>query len=549
MSSDIFFFFNGNIITGDKDFSVCTAFAILEDKILYTGTREQVNKHILANYPKLNIVFRDLMGITVVPGFIDSHMHPIIAIYYKTQLQLSHIRSYKELKDEFEEAILNKPKDEWTLGLDFLEERFTNLEERKFPTRYDLDKISSTHPIIVLRHDGHSCVTNSFGLKLLGISKKTISKFEMESGRIEIDETGEPTGVFTESATSILLDQIPTPRFENFVEAGRHFSDEMASHGITTIGGVLQTTEEGPSGSLGSFEFSIMQMLIRENALSQDYVLYLISKKPKKLVRFDKVIKKLDNDRNRFVLGGIKRFLDGAIGARTAFMSEPFSDGDPDNFGYLVHDIEELKNIIDNTVDLGFQVICHAIGDQANRILVDIYEEIQNRHDSSEIKNGFRIEHASVLSDALIEKIRKNEIIIASQPSFLENEYTWLKTRLGEERVKKTYPFKSIIDSGIILAGASDAPVENPSVLNAIGIAMDRFSFIKEECLSINQALKMFTISAAKALRQESLKGSLEPGKYADFIMLNGNILELSADEIKKIKILEAYSRGKCIFR
>jgi predicted amidohydrolase YtcJ len=548
MSSDIFFFFNGNIITVDQNFSIYDSFAFHDGKIVFLGKKEEFSNLMTEKYTNFNIIKVDLRSKTVVPGFIDSHMHPIISIYFKTQLQLTHVKNYEDLKTEFDKVIPTKAQDEWILGLDFLEERFPEHGGRTFPTRDDLDKITKTHPIIVLRHDGHICATNSYGLALLGINKESLSNFIIESGRIEVDENGIPTGIFTEGATSILLNQIQIPNFENFTQAGLDFSTEMASHGITSIGAVLQTTEEGPSGSLGSMEFPIIQMLIRENVLLQDFVLYLITDKPKKLTRFDNTIKKLDAGRNQFIVGGIKRFLDGVIGARTAFLTDPFSDGPPNNRGFLIHTESELLEQFKLAYEMGFQLLCHAIGDKAIQTLIDIYKQILACSRISGLESAMRIEHASILSRNLLEEIQNNNIIIACQPSFLESEHTWLRSRLGEERCKMTYPFKSIMESGILLAGASDAPVENPSVLNAIGITIDRFGFEPQEGLSTMQALQMFTINAAKALRQEKMKGSLESGKYADFVILNENILKLQSEEIKKVEILDTYRRGKRIF-
>ncbi len=548
MSSDIFFFFNGIIITVDENFSIFNSFAFLDGKILSVGTKSDVEIFLEKNYPEHSIKERDLLGKTVVPGFIDSHMHLVMGIYFKTQIQLTNIKSFEQLKNAFEKVIPSKNNDEWILGLDFLEQKMSNPKERRFPTITELDDISLTHPIVIMRHDGHSCFTNSRGLELIGLSKETLHDFKTDSGRVETDDQGNPTGVLTEAATSFVIDHIPTPNFDIFMEAGLKYSEEMASLGITTLGVIVQTTEEGPSGKTGSFEFPIMQMLIRENKLLQDYVFYMITSLPKKLVRYKKNIEKLDNGRNQFVIGGIKRFFDGSIGSRTAYLSSPFTDGPPNNYGYLVHKEEELFEQLKLANKLGFHLICHAIGDKANRVLVDIYKKIKEQAPNSDSNPVMRIEHASILTEQLLKDIRDTGIMISSQPAFIESEYSWLRLRLGEERSKLTYPFKSIMEKGIVLAGASDSPVENPNILNAISITMHRHNFIPEECLTVHHALKMFTINAAISLGQGNIKGSLEIGKYADFVILDRDILESNAKEIKKIEVLETYRRGTRIF-
>ncbi len=548
MSSDIFFFFNGIIITVDENFSIFDSFAFLDGKILSVGLKSDVESFLKKNYPEHTIKESDLLGKTVVPGFIDSHMHPVMGIYFKTQIQLTNIKSFEELNTAFDEVIPTKKNDEWILGLDFLEQNFTNPNERRFPTITELDNISLTHPIVIMRHDGHSCFTNSRGLELIGLSKETLDRFKTDSGRVETDENGNPTGVLTEAATSFVIDQIPTPNFDNFMKAGLEYSAEMASLGITTLGAIVQTTEEGPSGKTGSFEFPIIQMLIRENKLLQDYVFYMITRNPKKLVRYKKNIEKLDNGRNQYVMGGIKRFFDGSIGSRTAYLSSPFTDGPPNNYGYLVHEEEELFEQLKIAYELGFHLISHAIGDRANQVLVYMYKKIKEQSLAPKPDPIMRIEHASILTEQLLQDIHDTGIMISSQPAFIESEYSWLKLRLGEERSKLTYPFKSIMEKGILLAGASDSPVENPNILNAINITMHRHSFIPEECLTIHQALKLFTINAAISLGQGNIKGSLEIGKYADFVILDRNILESNAKEIKKIEVLETYRRGTRIF-
>jgi predicted amidohydrolase YtcJ len=211
----------------------------------------------------------------------------------------------------------------------------------------------------------------------------------------------------------------------------------------------------------------------------------------------------------------------------------------------MVTSREKLYKIFKEAYDLGYQLACHAIGDKANDIIVGIFKKIQSE---SKDKNRVRIEHASLINDDTLVEAAKHGIIIVSQPLFINSEYTWLEERLGSKRIKHVYPFRSIIDSGILLAGASDAPIETPDVLRAIYVAVTRNEFVPEQSISVYEGLKMFTYNAAYALGQEDVKGSLEKGKLADFVVLNQDPTSISLEDITKTKILKTYHRGKEIF-
>ncbi|MHA1899333.1 MAG: amidohydrolase family protein, partial [Promethearchaeota archaeon] len=293
--------------------------AISGEKILYVGSEKKTREKIEQYVNKLKdeadgqdqVILEeiDLNGKFVVPGFIDSHMHPILAIYFKTQLSVSSIKSYAELSKLIEEKAKKKGEEEWICCLDFMEERLSNPQEQHFPDRRDLDKIWSKNPLIVLRHDAHICGANSLALSKIQINKSTLDQFNPESGEIKTLDNGEPSGIFTERATTIPLDKLPIPNMENFKEACADFSHEYASYGITTIGGMLQTDETGISGSMGAMEVPLMQTFIKEGTLEQDYVFYLDVKKPKKLLRFAKGFNRLDANNGKFQVGGIKIFV------------------------------------------------------------------------------------------------------------------------------------------------------------------------------------------------------------------------------------------------
>ena len=284
--------------------------------------------------------------------------------------------------------------------------------------------------------------------------------------------------------------------------------------------------------------------------IKQDLVCYFITDRPKKLNRIQKSFLKLNKEEDQFVVGGLKIFADGSFGAHTAYMFEPFSDSLKN--GFMVNEKEVLYRIFKETNDLGFQIACHAIGDKANRTVVDIYLDMFNKSlEKDKIEKAdlrHRIEHASLITKDTLKDAAKLGIIIATQPLFINTEYKWLENRLGPERIKYVYPFKSIIDSGTIIAGASDAPVESPNVLKAIQVAVTRNGFVPEQSITVNEALKMFTYNAAYALKQENIKGSLEKGKLADFVILDQDIRRVPFEKIENIRILATYHRGEKIY-
>ncbi len=552
---EVTLFHNCTILTMDSYDSEASAMAIFQDRIIAVGSEREVRKRIaqfreekrLGSGETISLREIDLNGACIVPGFIDAHMHPGIYIFYKTQRSLSGVKGYDDLKRILVEEARKCGEGQWVVGFDLMEDIFEKPEERRFPNRYDLDEISSEHPVLVLRHDGHICAVNSLALKIIGIDKSNVAEKAVEAGEIKVDENGEPTGVFTEAATAIPLGFMPLPDLQRFLDAGRIFSQELASYGITTCGGVVQLGEEGPAGKAGTFEIPLIQGLIREGLIEQDFVFYVITTQPGELKNVEKSFQELGVGEGRFQVGGIKRFADGTFGAFTAAMFEPFSDSPQKSKGFFMTDEESLFEIIKETYKWGYQILIHAIGDRANRWVVDLYKRVLKTVNSGEGAR-FRIEHASVLTPDVIRDVADLGIVLVCQPMFIDSEYTWLEKRLGPERIKNVYPFRSIIDAGIVLAGASDSPVESAKVLKALQVCVTRNGFIPEQAITITEALKMFTLNAAYALGQEKIKGSLEEGKLADFVILERNPKSVPPNRIADIKILATYHRGRRIY-
>ncbi|MFB0561474.1 MAG: amidohydrolase [Candidatus Lokiarchaeia archaeon] len=554
---EIYLFYNCTILTMDSNDSEASAMAIFQDKILAVGSEKEVRNYIaefrgrnrLESGEKFSLREIDLNGACIVPGFIDAHMHPGIYIFYKTQLGLSGVKGYDDLKKVLGEEARKCGEEQWVVGFDLMEDTFEKPEERRFPNRYDLDEISSEHPVLVLRHDGHICAVNSLALKMIGIDKSNVAEKALEAGEIRVDENGEPTGVFTEAATAIPLEFMPLPDFQRFLDASRAFSQELASYGITTCGGVVQLGEEGPAGKAGTFEIPLIQTLIKEGLIEQDFVFYVITTQPGELKNVQKSFQELSGEEGRFQVGGIKRFADGTFGAFTAAMFESFSDSPEQSKGFFMTDEESLFKILKETQKLGYQILIHAIGDRANRWVVDLYKRlIKTAKSKSKEPVRLRIEHASLLTPDIIRDAAELGLVLVCQPMFIDSEYTWLEKRLGPERIKNVYPFRSIIDAGIILAGASDSPVESAKVIKALQVCVTRNEFVPEQAITITEALRLFTSNAAYALGQEKIKGSLEEGKLADFVILERNPKSVPSNQIAEIKILATYHRGQKIY-
>jgi predicted amidohydrolase YtcJ len=549
--STIYIYFNGPILTMDAHDSIVEAMAVYKEHILVTGTEKRVRKvtwDLAANADPAvagpyEFVDVDLHGACVVPGFIDSHMHPGFYVYYKTQLNLNGIQSYATLGKVLQEEDARRPPGEWIVGVDLMENVFELPRERVFPDRHVLDTMCPQRPVIIIRHDGHICSVNTPALQVIGIDASNVKAKTAPDGEIQVDKEGNPTGIFTESATAFAMACIPLPTSQRLKDACKRMSAELASFGITTCGGILQTDENGPGGKTGAVELSLTQVLIKEDLIAQDFVFFLSADRPKILARIDKAFQKLDGGRGRFIVGGLKIYVDGTFGASTACMFAPFADSPEGKSGFLVISEERLRQLIKETCAMGYQVACHAIGDKANRVLVSIYQELVP--DNSRAR--CRVEHASILTADTIADAAIHHIILACQPGFLDSEYQWLERRLGPDRVKHTYPFKAIFDAGICLAGASDSPVESANVLKALCVCVTRNGLVPEEGITIMQALRMFTYNAAYALRQETVKGSLEPGKLADFVVLAKDPRMVPAGGLPDIKINATYHRGKLI--
>ncbi len=526
-------FYNGSIITMNESRPFVEAVCIEGEKIIAVGSLEDIQVRVKDNYELV-----DLKGKTLLPGFIDCHMHTIGALFFYLYPDFSKIRSLKELLQFLKDIIKDKNPNELILGFKLDEQRF---DDPVLPTRWDLDELSPNNPVFIFRHDVHSGVANSKTLELAGITNDTISP---EGGEIQRNEKGEITGILTENATNLIFSIITLPDSDTIKEAASKFFGSLAAKGITSIHGVIEMDRKGGVENLGGVAIPILKT-IKENIL-QNYYSIVFTANPKKLKRIKKPPLDEGKRDSKFKVGCIKAWMDGVLGASTALMHDAYSD-QPENHGYGVINEDELYNRMKIAHNLGLQIAIHAIGDKANRIVVNLYKKLLKEFPRENHRH--RIEHASVLTRDIIKDMRDYGIIASCQPAFIHSDSNWLEKRLGKERCNNTYPFKSIVDAGVVLAAGSDCPVENPDPILGLHCMVTRNGFIPEECLTIEAALKAYTINGAYTSFEEDIKGSIEIGKFADFVILDKNPLNVPKDRIREIQVIETIIRGRTVYK
>ena len=521
-------YFNSTVRTMDAARPLAEAIAVRDGKIVSVGNKNTCAGALGKGYEPV-----DLQGCTLLPGFIDTHLHPVLLIFFALNCDLGGAKSIGDLQHGLREALSNKSGDSWLVGLNFDEQ---NMREKRVPDRHDLDKISPDRPVVVIKHDGHSVFANTRAIEAACITASTQAP---EAGIIEREADGYPSGAFREMAAQLILNAMPMPELEVLVDGARQTFNRLASLGLTSLGVVLQTGDEGTAGSAGAFDVPAMQLFL-ERCPQCLYSLLITSD-----INGLQGLKdgSLNSGANR--LGGVKLFADGTFGSGTAYMLSPFSDN-PDKQGMLMHPPEELYRRMAAAHNGGWQVCIHAIGDAANDLCAELYARLFKEHPRKGCRH--RIEHASIMGEKTMLELSRLGIVVSSQPMFIHSEKDWLRRRLGAERCKFVYPFRSFLDAGIKLAGASDAPIESQDVIQAINCCVTREGFEPHQRISVGEAVRMYTLDAAYAQFEDGIKGSISPGKRADLVVLSKDPFKVKTDKIKDIKVIRTVVGGKVVY-
>ena len=525
-----YLFTNGDVVTMEAEGETHPALAVEGERIAGVGTEEEMKSLLGKNFKEI-----DLDGGALLPGFVDCHIHVVLSLYFKMNLDLGKIESLDELLKTVKEKVNAAPKGKWVMGLRFKEDDYP---EKRPPTIAELDTISPENPLILLRYDGHSVLANSLAMSEAKITTDTPNP---DGGVIEKVD-GKPTGVLKELAVNLILSAIPTPEIEEFRSGHRIFTDLLLSYGITGVNGITQTGEDGPSGALGPFEIYIFKLL-EEHFPIRNYPMIAA---PDVSTATQALVDNFGGEKidGRWRGGALKLFLDGTFGSRTAYFTEDYYDS-PGERGMLVQSIDEIRETIFEAHREGIQVAAHAIGDRAVGELARIFLAANSEIGKKDLRH--RIEHAGMINPEDYEVLKEAGTICSFQPSFIASEGSWIETRVGD-RLGRVYPIKSIMDYGIPVCGGSDSPIEDPNVLNGVWAAVVREGFTSDQSLTPFEAVSLYTKWAAYASFEEDQKGTIAPGKVADFVVLNKNPMMVKPDEIRDIEVEMTIIGGEVVW-
>ncbi len=543
---------HGRIYTMDKQTSIAEAMAISGDRIAGVGTREYIERKFSAAKTI------DLGGKTVIPGLIDAHCHLLGLGLARLTVDLvgteSEIIASEKVKQRVEQSLPGQ----WVRGRGWDQ---NNWRPKLFPNHESLDRIAQNNPVYLTRIDGHACWVNQRAMDIAGISKQTS---DPPGGKIIRDVRGEPTGIFIDEAMDIVYQFVPIPDEQEMHEAIRLAAEECLSEGLTSV------QEMG----IDDRQLMLYQNMINEGkfplrvygAVDGPGVLWEKMKKGGKIIGFGM---------NKLTVRAMKLYIDGALGSRGAALIDPYSD-DLSNRGLTVISEENLQKMVNESLEHGFQICTHAIGDRANHIILNAYEAAlkDNRYPDARL----RVEHAQVLAPEDIPRFSRLGVLPSMQPTHCTSDMYWAEARLGSKRIHGAYAWRSLLNTGVIIPGGSDFPVESPNPFLGIYAACTRkdrqgrpgnFDDIRDsfqlspvgiidsaafndgwygsERMTREEAIRSFTTWAAFAAFEENLKGSIERGKLADFLVISHDIFNCPAIEIPIICVEKTFLGGMLV--
>ena len=523
---------NASIHTMDEAQPTAGAVAVFGNRIAAVGSSAELRA--LAG-PRTRVV--DAAGKTVLPGFNDAHVHFLSGGFALTNVDLRDARSTEELARRLKDYAKKLPKGRWILGGDWDHEKWPGAP---LPTKEMIDAATPDHPVLVNRLDGHMSLANSLALKLAGVSKETQAP---PGGEIVRDpKTGEPTGVLKDSAAGLVERVVPEKTFEEKHAAAKAATEHAAQVGVTSV------ADMSADGDVGLYQY----MLERGELKTRIYAM-------RSIVSWEALAKTgvraaFGSDRLR--IGGLKGFADGSLGSTTAFFFEPYNDA-PGTRGLLFDQMlpeGAMLKRVEGADRGGMQVMIHAIGDEANLRILDIYRQAAEKNGSRDRR--FRIEHAQHLRPREIARFGSQQVIASMQPYHAADDGRWCEKRIGPERSKGTYAFRSLLEASVVLAFGSDWTVAPLNPLEGIKAAGTRQTldgkhpdgWIPEQKLTLDQAVRAYTVGSAYAEFADKVKGTITPGKLADLVVLDRDLYQAKPAEFDRARVVLTVMDGQIVW-
>jgi predicted amidohydrolase YtcJ len=531
---------HGKIWTENPKQPEVEAIAIVGNRIVALGDSAAMSA--LAG-PHTTVI--DLKGRRVVPGFNDAHVHFYMGGEGLTSVQLHDASSPEEFRQKIAAFARTMPKGEWVLNGNWDHERWT---PANLPTHQLIDDVTPDNPVFVNRSDGHMCLANALAMKLAGVNQNTK---DVPGGVIVRDAQGNPTGIFKDAAKTLIEHVQPHPSMEHILSAIKAAQNYASENGVTSVQDMGVFTAQGVETMVEVIKG--YQILERRGELNVRVSTHIPLPDWKRDASAGIMA---DFGDEKLQVGALKSFADGSLGSTTAWFFEPYTDA-PNTSGIpsaeLLHPDEQYAHMRD--ADLaGLQICVHAIGDRANKTILDFFERLEK--ENGERDRRLRIEHAQHLRPADIPRFAQLHVIASVQPYHAIDDGRWADKRIGAERVKTTYAFRSLLDSGTVLAFGSDWFVAPMSPLMGIYAASTRRTldgkhpegWVPEQKISVAEAVHAYTVGSAYASMEERVKGSLEAGKLADLAVLSEDVFKIDPVEIENTKVDLTIFDGKVIF-
>lgn len=517
---------NARIHTVNRQQPAASSLAVRDGRIIAVGAAGSD----LSSFAGPATRILDLHGATVVPGLIDSHAHMRGLGALLESRDLRHVSTVAEIAAWVREQAAKTPKGEWITGRNWDQTNWGGT----YPTAADLDRAAPDHPVFLSRVDGHAGWANSRALSLAAIDAKTP---DPHGGKILRDAAGQATGILIDTAQSLVRSKIPKPSYAQIKRQLELAARECARLGLTGIHDAGVSSEDLRAYreliAEDRFPVRVWAMIGGDGALWREY------------------LRKGPETGDKLTVRAIKLYADGALGSRGAALWQPYTD-DKANTGLLITSAEQIEKVARQAASAGFQVCTHAIGDRANRTVLDAYAAaLGGRNDKR-----FRVEHAQVISLPDFQRFRDFSILPAMQATHATSDMRWIDRRIGPDRVAGAYAWRRFLNLGIPVANGSDFPVEEPNPMLGLYASFTRQDqngqppegWTPGQRMTRAEALESWTLSGAYAAFEEKLKGSLEPGKLADFVVLDRDIMTVPPRDVLGTRVRMTFLGGKLVY-